>query len=489
MMSGISLTKALKKYEGMPLQVKASLWFLICMVLQKGMSVLTTPIFTRLLGSANYGQFGLYSSWENIISVFITLRLTANFYTQGLVQFEHDREEFSSAVLGFSTTFMGSYFVVYWLFRDFFNNLFSLSTMQMTAMFIILWTEMVFTYWLCEQRVDYKYQMLVGISLLVAVVKPIVGIIAVLTHEDQVTARIVSIALVNLIFYTPFLIPKLRSGQSLFKGWLWKYALVYSLPLVPHYLSQIVLSRADTIMIGEMIGSNEAGIYTLSYSLGTLLLIINNALMQTMTPWMYRKIREKQIDDIKGVAYISLIAISILNLLLVIFAPEIIAVFAPPTFRDAIWVIPPIAISGVMVFSYDLFATYEFYHVRTFFITVGSIIGACLNIVLNYLLIPHFGFIAAGYTTLICYICYALGHYFLMKRVCREKHPGQVPYEGRKLLIMYSVLMVTTFIIMLTYEHFALRMICLAVFAVLLIIFHKRIIAGLKRLANLKKTS
>lgn len=476
------------KYVRMPVQLKASLWFLICMVLQKGMSVITTPIFTRLLDSANYGRFGLYSSWENIIGVFVTLKLTSSFYTQGLVKFEHSREEFSTAVQGFSSTIIGAFFVIYLLFNNFFNSLFSLNTPEMIAMFIILWTDAVFTFWLCEQRVDYKYRALVIICLLVAVIKPVMGILAVVSFPDQVTARIISIALVNLVFYTPFIWSKLRSGKPLFSAGIWKYALIYSLPLVPHYLSQIVLSRADTIMIAKMIGDDKAGIYTLSYSLGTLLLIINNALMQTMVPWMYRKMKEKRISEIKGVAYISLIAISVLNLFLVLFAPEIIAIFAPPTFSEAAQVIPPIAISGVMVFSYDLFATYEFYYERTTFITIGSIIGACLNIVLNLIFIPRFGFIAAGYTTLVCYACYALGHYLLMNRVCREEHAGEKPYEGKKLLLIYAVLLSFTALIMLTYHNFMLRMCCLALLLLLLIVFRRRFLQGIKRIVSLKRS-
>ena len=483
----IKNNKFVVKYQGLPPQVKASFWFLVCMVLQKGISVITTPIFTRLLGPTNYGEFGLYNSWESIITVFVTLKLTAGVYTQGLVKFEREREEFSVAMQGLSSFIIACYFVVYLLFMNYFNNLFSLNTYEMIAMFVIMWSDAVFSFWLCEQRVDYKYKYLVIVTLVVSVIKPVAGIFAVTHFEDQVTARVVSLAIVSAIFYTPFLFGKIKLKKPFFNKRIWKYALMFNLPLIPHYLSQTVLSKADTIMIGKMIGADKAGIYNLSYSLAMLLLIINSAMMQTMTPWMYKKMRDRRIQDIKGVAYISLMAIACLNLFLIVFAPEIIKIFAPPAFYEAIWVIPPIAMSGVFIFSYDLFASYEFYYEKTIFVMIASIVGAVLNVGLNFIFIPKFGYVAAGYTTLICYVFYAIGHYLFMNRICRYEFDGAKPYNFKMLLLIYAVFLGIGFGIMFTYEHFILRMCIVAALLAVLYFNRKKIMGFIKELAAMRK--
>lgn len=69
------MNKLLVKYRSIPVQVKASLWFLICAFLQKGISFITTPIFTRLLSTSEYGQYNVFNSWMNIIIVIVTLNL------------------------------------------------------------------------------------------------------------------------------------------------------------------------------------------------------------------------------------------------------------------------------------------------------------------------------------------------------------------------------------------------------------------------------
>ena len=84
----------LQKYRKMSVQVRASFWFLICSFLQKGISSITTPIFTRLLTTDEYGQYGAFNSWLGIITIFVTLNLFYGVYTQGLVK---SRPQFLSA--------------------------------------------------------------------------------------------------------------------------------------------------------------------------------------------------------------------------------------------------------------------------------------------------------------------------------------------------------------------------------------------------------
>ena len=89
------MDKILKKYSSLPQIAKASFWFLICSVLQKGISVITTPIFTRLMTSSEYGVYNVFISWENILTIFITFNLSYGVYTQGLVKFDKDKKIFS----------------------------------------------------------------------------------------------------------------------------------------------------------------------------------------------------------------------------------------------------------------------------------------------------------------------------------------------------------------------------------------------------------
>ena len=62
----------IEKYKLMPVQVRASFWFLVCGVLQNGLSVITLPIFTRLLSTEQYGLSSTYFAWNDLIVVICT---------------------------------------------------------------------------------------------------------------------------------------------------------------------------------------------------------------------------------------------------------------------------------------------------------------------------------------------------------------------------------------------------------------------------------
>ena len=435
-----------------------------------------------------YGRFGVFYSWFGIISVFVTLNLFAGVYSQGLVKFSKERAVFSSSMQGLVLVLTVLYTGIYMLFRGFFNDLFHLSTVQMLAMMILIWTSAVFSFWAEEQRVEFRYKAIVVFSLILAVLKPTLGVIFVILSEDKVTARILSIVIVELLFCSVLFLMQIRKGQSFYSRKFWWYALAFNLPLIPHYLSATILNSADRIMIENITGSGDAGVYNLAYSVALIMTLFNTSLMQTISPWIYKKIKSKDIRDLGRVAYTTLLIIAVVNLLLILFAPEIVRIFAPPEYAQAIWVIPPVAMSVYFMFSYDLFAKFAFYYERTLFVMLASVIGALLNVLLNLIAIPRFGFIAAGYTTLICYMVYAVLHYLFMRKVCRENCDGVMPYNTGILLKITSVFLAFGFLLILTYRKNIFRYGLIALLLILGIVLRKKIFAAVESVLSVKKT-
>ena len=65
--------------------------------------MITTPIFTRLLTTQEYGEFNVFNSWLSIVTVFVTLNLYNGVFTRGLVKYEEDRDRYASALQGMCT--------------------------------------------------------------------------------------------------------------------------------------------------------------------------------------------------------------------------------------------------------------------------------------------------------------------------------------------------------------------------------------------------
>lgn len=480
------LSRISEIYKNLPLPAKASFWFLICSFLQKAISTITTPIFTRLLSVSEYGQYSIFNSWLQILTPIICLNLFSGVYSQGIVKFESDRNRFSSSLQGLCLTLSLIWFLVYCLIKDFWNSLFSLNTTQLISMFIIIWVTASFNFWSMDQRVDFKYKNLVLLTLISSILQPIVSIILIVNSEDKVTARIVGIAIVQLVLYIGTFIYQMIKGKTFFSRRYWSYALKFNVPLLPHYLSLTLLSSSDRIMISNMVGAEEAGIYNLAYSISMIMSMFNTALLQSIEPWIYRKLKERNPQDIAKIAYPSFILIAGINLVLILFAPEIVSFFAPKEYQEAIWSIPAVTLSVFFTYLYTFFATFEFYFEKTNYIAGATIIGAIINIVLNFIFINIFGYIAAGYTTLFSYILFAICHYYFMQKICDTYLEGVHPYN-LKFIIWISILSVVIgFMIMFTYDYILVRYSLVLICIVIMIYFRHKIFHYLKYLLHLK---
>ena len=482
-----NLIKTLQaKYQCIPVGVKASLWFLICQFIQKAISVISTPIFTRLLSTSDYGQISVFNSWLSIISVFVSMNLFSGVYIQGLIKNEDKQAEYSSSLQGLCTTLIVSWFVLYLLFRNFWNRFLSLTTIQVTALFVIIWASSTFSFWAVEQRVKLNYKRLVALTLFVAVFNPLLGIILVVNCHDKVTAKILGLGIVELVAYLGCFISQMRRGKRFFSSEFWIHAIRFNIPLIPHYLAMSVLSGADRIMIEKLVNSSSAGIYSLAHSVSLIMSLFNVALLQAIEPWLYRQIKNNLICNLKNVGYPAFVVIASINIILIALAPEVIAVFAPASYQEGIWLIPPVAMSVFFMFLYTFFAVFEFYFEKTKLIALATGGGAILNIILNYIFIRRFGYYAAAYTTLFCYIMYALFHYLAMAWICRNKH-WSVPYNFYVLLCIAFLLMALGFGFMAVYNFPVIRFALLLVLGILLVFCRKIISRYINLFLQLKK--
>ncbi len=472
------INKLLTKYKNMPEPLKASFWFLICGFIQKGMSMLTTPIYTRIMAESEYGRASLYSSWYNILFIIASLELASGVYTKGLVKNEENANEFSSALLSLSTVCIAIFSGIYFLFYKQFNQLFGLSTYLMVFMIIEIWAAISYQFWSSRERVAYRYKKLVVLMLTFTVLRPVVGVTAVLLADTsfQVEARITASVIINVLLFGGLYISMMKKGKVFFHKTYWKYALCFNLPLIPHYLSQVILNQSDRIMIEKFCDLSAVGYYSVAYSLAMVMQIFNSAVSSTMNPWIYRSIKENSLKRIGEVSYTVLFAIAGINFVMVALAPELLKIMAPANFHQAVWVIPPITISVYFTFLYNLFATFEYYYNKTVWVMLASGVGAVLNVVLNFIFIPKFGFIVAGYTTLFCYILYALMHYMFMRLVCKKYLNNFKVYNIKIILLIGLLLLAASSVMLMLYEYMFIRYAILLVMLVLVFCFRNHFI-------------
>ena len=127
------------------------------------------------------------------------------------------------------------------------------------------------------------------------------------------------------------------------------------------------------------------------------------------------------------------------------------------------------------MFMYNLFASFELYYEKTAYVSMATGVGAILNILLNLVFINLFGYFAAGYTTLICYIVFAVMHHHFMRKACKRAACDERIYDIKKLVILSALFMFVGFALMATYKIDIVRYAVIVLTLVLAVIFRSRI--------------
>ncbi len=470
----------IKKYNNMSAPVKMAFWFLICSFLQKGIGLITTPIFTRIMTDGEFGRYSVYQSWYSIISVFATLSISGNCFTRGLVVEENEkkRHELGSSFYGLIVLIVTGFGIVYFFIRDWINNITHLTSYQFLMMGIDFVTIQASSLWINAKRVKYEYRGIVFLTVTMTVIRPLVAILLVLhaPESQQVEARLTGIAIANVALFSWIIIYLFHKGRKFYDKDNWKYALTFCIPLIPHYLSQTILNQSDRIMISRIIGDAEAAYYTIAYTLAAIIGMVNSSVAQSLDPWIYKSIKSKNLSRIAPVSYSLTAIIALLNFIVMALAPETLAILAPSNYQSALWVIPPVTASVFFQFMYDLFASFQFYFKKTNWIMIGSCGGAILNIILNAIFIPAYGYVAAGYTTLVCYIMFGILHYLFMRKVCNDHLDGEKVYDWKIIFGIGTLLIISSFVMVLLYNHRVIRYCALILLFVILFMMRRKLV-------------
>lgn len=462
-------------YKKLSPAIKAGLWFTICNLLQKGISFITVPIFTRIMSTDEYGLYSIYISWYSVMTIFATLHLSYYVFNKGLVKYEDDREIFVVSIQSLSAFVTICFIILYFFARSLVDHLTGMPSSMMICMLLQLLFEPPILYWTARQRFEYKYQSVVAVTVAFSLLNPILGIILIKigAFSNSAVDRAFSLAIVSVLFGVVFGSVIIKNAGKVFTSKYWKYALAFNIPLIPHYLSTTILSSADRIMIGNMCGNTDAAIYSVAYAIGMVCTLFSQAIHQAFLPWLYKHMKANNYDGIPRISNSFLLFIIGILSFLIGFAPEVVLIVGSYKYIDAMWAIPPVCGSIFFIFLQNLFANIEYYFEKTKVIAIASIGAAVLNVGLNYVFIQIFGYIAAAYTTLFCYIIYALVHYFVMSRICKQNNILVSELFDRKMIIIFSVVMlVIVGIMLILYHNSVIRFI--AVSLIIIIGFVKR---------------
>lgn len=398
--------------------VKAGLGYTIGNMLIKGISFLAIPVFSRIMTQEDYGLYNTFLSYASILTIFLSMALHASI-KNAKYDFPDRLNRYCSSLVILilcNTVLVAALSLI---FSAQLGALAALGGGMAIWMVAESFGNTMLSFYNGALAIEFRYKEYLALSFFYSFSSILLSIflIKVAIPENGYLARTLGSVIPLLILAVYILFRFFRSARPRFSKEYWKYGLKFSLPLIPHGLSQILLSQFDRIMILNSVGETKAGIYSFAYNIAILYQVLSDSMDTAWTPWFYKQMAAGKEKDIREKTTWYVLLMSVIAVLLMLVCPEIIVIMGGRNYAESRYTVIPIVLGMYFAFLYALPAAVEYYYKKTKLIAVGTVCAAAFNVVLNAVFIPLFGYIAAAYTTVACYVLYFFFHLFIARKI------------------------------------------------------------------------
>lgn len=430
--------------------INAGIGYTIGNILIKGISFLTIPLFTRLMATEDYGIYNTYVAYVSIVAFIVSLGMDPTL-KNAEYDFADRKGSYLSTILVTSFIFFLVTLFGISVFGHQLSDLLGLNRLLLMLIAVQAEAQAFINIYNIKLSLSYSSKSYLKIAVFNTVVSIFLSLLLIITvfktnrYMGRVVGGIVPLVLVAVCIF----IRKVVCFEGIrFDMKMMSYALTLGLPLVPHLLAQIVNSQFDRIMISQMVGFSESGIYSFTYNIAVILQIIYSSLDSVWSPWFFSHMNSSAYSDIRVAAKKYVILMVFMTVSLMTISREFIMLMAPAAYWEGIRLVPILILGIFMLFLYTLPAGVEYFTKKTGFIALGSVLTAICNVILNYFGIRQYGYIAAAYTTLASYIILFVLHWIISRRLISNKI-----YSLKHIIMCISVVVIWVVVCLLLSEN------------------------------------
>lgn len=409
----------------MNLQNKNAIYNILGPIILNGINFFTIPIFTRMMGPAQYGIVSVFTTWIGIFSIIFGLQVQGSIGTAKAHFGEEALKKYLSSILILGLSFATICFLLGGVFYKEISSLMMMSVetyilmgIQSLATFIISFSSIAFIFYKKSQ-----YSFLVNVTT--AVITSILSIALILYYfmsEEAYLGRIYGMVIPTILIAMSVAFYFLRVGKFSFNFEYVKFCLPICLPLIFHGLSHIILGQSDRVLLQNYLGNEATGIYSFMIIFSGVLTAIWGALNNTWVPFYYDDLKAGLLDVIRKKSKNYILIFTIIHIVFLFWAPEVIKIFTPQSFWSAIELLPLFVLSNYFTFMYSFPVNFQFFHKTTISIAIGTVSAAVVNIVLNILFIPLFGMMGSALATLVAHIALFIFQQMISMYVLKQSY-------------------------------------------------------------------
>jgi len=228
----------------------------------------------------------------------------------------------------------------------------------------------------------------------------------------------------------------------------WKEMMIYSLPLLIAGFGGMINETFDRIMLGwwapvksVVAAKNEVGIYSACYKLSILISLFIQAFRMGAEPFFFKQADGTNPQRVYArVMKFFVITITFMFLVVAMYLDIWKYFIRNISFWAGLKVVPVLLLANMFLgIYYNLSIWYKLTN-KTMYGAWITVIGAIITLVINYLFIPHFSYMACAWATFASY-----GSMMVISFVWGQKY-YRIPYAWKK-MVAYIVIVVSLYFI------------------------------------------
>lgn len=428
--------------------IKDLFFFTISTFIPKAISFFLVPLYTNCLTTAEYGIADLLSTTVSLLIPIFTLDIS-DAVMRFTIENKKDSEPFKIA---FSYVLRSIFIVIIVAVANSILKIIELDN-QLTCFFVLNYI-FVSIYGICIAylRAMDRVSLLSGISILTTTTTIISNILFLLVFKMGLAGYMISgcigYAIADTVILWKIDIFKLLDGINYLNKNLMKRMIAYSVPLIAANISWWINSSADRYIVTAMCGVEQNGIYSVAYKIPTILQMLQSVFSQAWLLAVFREYKNKDSSLYVAKVYeIYYVAMCVSCGILIVLDIPLAKFLYANNFFMAWRYVPVLLISVVFIANSGFFESMLTLQKKSKCVAKTTIVGAAVNIILNFILIYYVGIMGAAIAT-------ACGYFVMwvtrIKPVMKE-YPFKINWF--KQLILYVLLFLEA-TVMIVFQDF-----------------------------------
>lgn len=379
---------------------KASGIYTFGTILNSAIPFFLLPILTRYLTPEEYGIVSMFSILSSIVGVFTGLSVHGAIHR---VFYDRERFNFKEYVYNCLIILFVSSFIVLLIVEIFKDYISQVSGVPANWLWLLVLMSF-FQFAILSLLSIYQGQMQAKKYIFIQITQSLMNmslsllfVVILLMHwQGRIIGQALAIVIIGILALT-----------ILFKKWTFfklnltyiKHALNFGIPLIPHTIGGMLMVMTDRIIINNLLGLKEVGVYTVGLQIGMIIGILADSFNKAYAPWLFSKLNENndrtKIKIVKF-TYLYFILISFFAIFIGFLSPYILKYLVGNKFTDSSSVILWIALGNAFNGMYYMVVNYLFYVYKTNILTWITLINGVINVPLTYYMVKINGIVGAS---------------------------------------------------------------------------------------------